>query len=260
MDIQYKTVKSHSFNEDRFVISNKIFGVIDGATGLSGNTKGKKTTASKLSAFLKSKLERYNGENIEEYIENLSKESYEKNLYPATCGISLAVIKESVVQFYFVGDCDIFCKLKNGEVRSLKQTRLGVLDGIAVDAMKKIAQEKNISIKSARPLINDVLIKHRNMVNKPNGYFAFEPQQNPNFKPTILEIDKEEIDRIIICTDGYSQCFTTLEILKDYKSLFEEDLNEVLNEIVKVSREDKDYNKYPRFKIIDDITYVSVKF
>ena len=65
--IEYrKTLKSHNYNEDRFVSSKYVYGVIDGATVLKGETaKNRKTSASILSAFVKSQLEKFNGGDIQ---------------------------------------------------------------------------------------------------------------------------------------------------------------------------------------------------
>ena len=66
-------------------------------------------------------------------------------------------------------------------------------------------------------------------------------------------------------TDGFAQAFDTLNIFSSLEMCLDsihskEDAQKVILEIKNRSYKDKDCNKYPRFKTIDDITFLMVKF
>ena len=257
------TLKSHFFNEDRFVVSKCVYGVIDGATELSVDYSVKrKTSASVLSAFLKKELEKFRGGDISEYLQRLSRVCYEDGFAPASCGVALAVVDGNCVTFYCLGDCEIVFKTTDGGIHRLKQEKITELDESAICVLKNIAKDKGISIKQARPLINDILIKNRNMKNTPNGYDVFEPMEKPMFTPLIYSVDRNLLDRAFIFTDGFSVSFSQLGLLNSYRNLFDEgvDVLDVCKSIKNVLKADYDFNKFPRFKLVDDITVVELNF
>ncbi len=261
MQIWKKTIKAHSYNEDRFVLSKRIAGVIDGATGIGEKNDNRATTASKLVAFLKEELERFKGGDIIEYLLELSSRSYGAGLSTATCGMALAYFEKSRIKLVCIGDCEILLKYREGRIEKIQQEELLKLDKEALGKMLEIAKARKISPRKARAEIDGVLLENRKKANAKGGYSVFQPQKTPDLKFTVREIDEGEVEKIILCSDGFSQCYTTLKFIDGYKGLFEEsaDLDEIADEVNALSREDKDYEKYPRFKLVDDITYVCVK-
>ena len=159
-----------------------------------------------------------------------------------------------------MGDCEVIYKLKNGTVFRFKKTELDKLDEKAIEILKKTAKEKNISVKESLPFIKDVLRKHRAMKNTPSGYEVFEPQKNPSFSLYKKRLKASEVESFFVCSDGFAQCFTTLKIFSSCEELFKTDMTvkDICRKIQKVSFEDKELNKYPRFKITDDITVIKV--
>ena len=263
MKIYKRTVKSHSFNEDRFVVANGLFGVIDGATDLSDKpTIRSRSYASMLAGGLKKALESCPTCDLSETLLDLSKVCYQALGDVASCGVSLAQIKGNDVNFLCLGDCDLLIKYKDGKVQKVKQHELEALDKIAIDQMIEAARQNGISILDARKHVNPLLIKHRSLMNKPNGYNVFEPMENPSFVCLCFTVDISLIESIIICTDGFAQSYTTLDILPSFELLFDKDcsLDAVIEQIINRSKSDPKCNKYPRFKKIDDITVVKVDF
>ena len=61
-------------------------------------------------------------------------------------------------------------------------------------------------------------------------------------------------------SDGFSQAFENLKIYPSHKKMFEQitNIDNEIVKIVKVSFDDIKFDKYPRFKKIDDITVVKV--
>jgi len=262
MKVEKYTKKSHSFNEDRFIDGKLIKGVIDGATDLSDKPSYRsRSHASKLSKILKDALEKFHGGDEKEYVEFLSRLVYSSAPeLKASCGLAFTYFDGETVRLYSVGDCEIAYKLKDGTMHRFKQTDLEKLDGKALAMMVEKAKEKGISVLSARKYINDTLRYHRSLMNTDGGYSVFAPMENPTFRPLTLWLDADQVDEILIYTDGFAQSFTTLNILPSFESLFDiSSVKDVCDQIVKVSFEDKDCNRFPRFKTVDDITVVRIK-
>ena len=68
--------------------------------------------------------------------------------------------------------------------------------------MIKISKEKQIDILSARPYVNDMLIEHRKLANKPNGYNAFVLNSNPTINAKSYIVPKEDIKEVYLYSDS----------------------------------------------------------
>ncbi|MBE5737215.1 MAG: hypothetical protein E7348_02320 [Clostridiales bacterium] len=264
MKEQHFTIKSHFYNEDRFLVTNTLFAVIDGATGLTDeNTFNKASKASKLAGFVKSQLANYKGTDIIDFLHSLSILAFEKgHTKDCSCGISIVKVNEKTVELYCLGDCPILYQNKNGEVHTFTQTKLPKLDKIALNQMMDYAKANNISIKKARKYIDHTLKKHRALLNTPDGYWVFAPSEKPNFTVDTITIEKEQLKSIIVCSDGFAQCYNKLNIFENEKQLFESQLSvkDICLKVQRISKADKDYNLYPRFKLFDDTTVIKLDF
>ncbi|MBE5756500.1 MAG: hypothetical protein E7342_01745 [Clostridiales bacterium] len=253
------TKKSHTFNEDKFFVSKNLFGVIDGATNLSFKGYKYKSEASILADFLKKEILKVKKSFTENTLVDLSKKAVSLNLtsFPS-CGISIVKIENNKLKLFSLGDLDIIYKLKTGEVFNFKKYDLINLDKIALEELKNVAIKRGFSIKNSLPFITDTLKKHRALKNKKGGYDVFEPLEKPSFAVYTVELPLESVESFIICSDGFSSSLTTFNILSSYEEFFKTNPMNVVNEIKKRAEEDKDFNLYPRFKKIDDITIVKV--
>lgn len=264
MKEQHYSIKTHSYNEDRFVVKDNFFAVIDGASGLKKEEKdGVGTKASRLSSFVKSELLKYKGVFSEENLINLSVKAHNlKHEQEVSCGISIAQIVNDKLNLFFVGDCNIIVKFLDGSVKTFRQDKLTKLDDFALSQMIKYAEENHLSIKKARQELNEILIKHRNLKNLPDGYWVFEPNKFPNFVVDFYSIPISEITSVILCTDGFSQCYEKLGIFKNEVELINSELSikDICKLIKKISFADKNCNAYPRFKTLDDTTAIKLDF
>ena len=261
---QHFSIRAHSYNEDRFVVTDRLFAVIDGASGLTEEEKnGVGTCASRLATFVKISLQRYRGEDVGQFLRELSRRAYAEGFDESvSCGISVARVYEDVVRFYTVGDCEIIYRRRDGAVSRFCQTELTALDSKAICEMVRYASENNISIREARPHIQDILIQHRAMKNTPSGYSVFAPSASPSFEVKSMEIPLSELESLYLCTDGFVPCFTELGIFRGAEELFTTSLSvkDICLQIQKMLRQDKDFNAFPRFKLFDDITAVRLNF
>ena len=268
MKIEKITRKCHYYNEDRYVIAKNYFMVMDGATPLIKNGI-LPSEASWFVSLVKKHLPDY-CEDVISQLNSISKLAYDKlkqlnvpeqSEYLASAGLSWIELKDNTVTAHTIGDCEVTVRLKNGEVVRVYQNQLIKLDSIALQELKTIAKQKNIPVNMAMKDIKPTLIKHRKLMNKPNGYSVFTPSSNPAFNFSEMQFNKEDIAEIYIYTDGLSQAFDELEMCS-YEKLFSKSVNikNIVDKIVKKAFSDKNCNKYPRFKTIDDIAIIKITF
>lgn len=264
MKIFAKTRKSHYWNEDRFVLGQNYVMVIDGATPLLKSNNFNE--ACWMVNYLKKNLDKYRG-SIKERLMILSKEAYEvlpvqikEEDYLPSAGMSWIEWDDEYFYASILGDCEVTFVTVDNEVIRFCGEELGFLDNLAIAEMVKIAEEKKIHVSSARPYIADTLLKHRKMVNKPNGYSAFTLSDRPIINEEVFKFPKNIIKEIYLYSDGFAQSFEHLKIYDSHQEMFSKslDLDVEISKIVETSFDDPYCDKYPRFKKIDDITIIKV--
>lgn len=264
MIVEKVTRKSRRYNEDRFLEFKSCFMVMDGATSLSP-TKFKPSGGSFLVSYLKNNLPKGNDSIIEKLYtlsKELSKYTDEKSEeYLPSAGLAWCEIKEDIVNIHTIGDCEVVVITNNGKIIRYVQPELIKLDSLAIKEMIDISKEKSISIKDARKYVNDMLIKHRKMMNKVEGYNVFAPYDNPNFNFLSASVEKKDVKYVYLFSDGFASAFDCFGIYNSFETMFKDeiDLKLIIDKIVSVAKSDPDYNLYPRFKLIDDITAIKIK-
>ena len=264
MIVEKVTRKSRRYNEDRFLEFKSCFMVMDGATSLAP-TKFKPSGGSFLVRYLKNNLPKGNDSIIEKLYtlsKELSKYTDEKSEeYLPSAGLAWCEIKEDIVNIHTIGDCEVVVITNNGKIIRYVQPELIKLDSLAIKEMIDISKEKSISIKDARKYVNDMLIEHRKMMNKVEGYNVFAPYDNPNFNFLSASVEKKDVKYVYLFSDGFASAFDCFGIYNSFETMFKDeiDLKLIIDKIVNVAKSDPDYNLYPRFKLIDDITAIKIK-
>ena len=265
MKIYSKTRKSHYWNEDRFIIGKDYFMVIDGATPLIKVNNFNE--ACWMVNYIKKNINKLKG-NIKERLLVLSKDGY-SNLpvkvkdeeYLPSAG--MAWVESDGNYFYasVLGDCEVTFITKDNQIVRCHTTRLNELDGISISELVRNAKERNINVSEARPYIQDILLKHRKMINKENGYCAFTLSDNPIINEKSIKIEKDKVKQIYLYTDGFAQAYDHIYIYQNHEEMFKNDLdlNCEFKKIVDKSFSDPYCNDYPRLKKIDDITAIKVE-
>ena len=261
--------KSHRYNEDKIIIGGNYCIVCDGATPLY-KSNIKPSEAAWFVTFIKNNMPK-KCDNILNELNKVSKLAFSEysklNInsnkgelsYPS-CGLSILEKKDNMVYIYTIGDCEALIRRNNGKLTRIVQPILSSFDKKALDLMVQTSKEKNISLKEAVKECNDILIKHRLLMNKPNGYPIYTISENPDFEYTVNFYDLDEINEIYLYTDGITQAFDELKIYNSCEEMFQNGID-LYNEIKKIETKafsDKDCNKYPRFKTIDDIAIIKL--
>lgn len=281
MTVEYANKKSHKYDEDRIVIGNNFYMVIDGATPLEPNErKLTPTEASWFVRFIKKELERKKWQSSNEFysykydskvyskLEKISVDIYKEYLKDGdinpnslpSAGIAWIEKSDEKVNCYYIGDCEILIKSKSGSIVRVYDERLVKLDNEALNIIIEKAKKENISILQATKESKDVLIKNRRLMNKKNGYPIYTISNNPSFEFGFRSFNLDEIEEIYIYTDGISQAFDELKIYKTCEEMFSKslDLKKEIDDIKAKAFKDPNCDNYPRFKKLDDISIIKL--
>lgn len=266
MKVYSKTRKAHYWNEDRFINGKGYCVVLDGATplikqeGFNG--------ARWLVDYIKRNFSRYRY-GVKERLEGLCRDAF-RDLPIAVKGEDyLPSASACWVEFEggrakigILGDCEVTAIAKDGKITRFCDGRLSVLDKIALDEMCAVAKEKNISNAAARPYITETLVKHRRLANKEGGYAALTLSADGTIDERGFEIETEGLREMYLYSDGFSQSFEHLGVYPSHEAAFSNigDLGAEIEKIEAAAFGDRSCEKFPRFKVIDDITVTKIEF
>ncbi len=268
-------IKGNKALEDRIGCDSSWLFVIDGASGLTG----KKVTdydsdAAWLADNLKTGLEtslpdfdRPISEILHDIALKLREEydSYWKKHYTSdvdypSAGVVVMRLKENIIEYLSLGDCTLVIEDKDGELHSICEKNLHILDQKAIDKMVSIQRETGCSMSEAREAINPLLIHNRNLRNKPEGYWIFDP--------TGIGVDNarqgvwraNDVKGVTLMSDGFMQLLNTFEFYESFEDLQKNIRNYGLTELGKklfeAQDDDSECMSFPRFKLRDDTSAV----
>lgn len=264
MKVYSKTRKSHYWNEDRFINGRNYFIVLDGATPLKSAENFNE--ARWMVNYIKKNINRYRG-TVKEKLTALCGDAFndlpvktkDDDYLPSASGCWVE-FNGSCINVGILGDCEVtLIKKDNGIIRCYCDD-LTKLDMLALNKLIEICKEKNTHIIESRKYVNDILIRHRKLANKPNGYAALTLSPSPEIHEQKYVFNTDNIKEIYLYSDGFSQAFEHLDIFHSHEEMFLniEDIDNEINKIVNTSFADRLGDKHPRFKIIDDITVTRI--
>lgn len=120
---------------------------------------------------------------------------------------TIAALKEYVdyIEMYLLCDCLISILYKDGTIENIEDKRF---DKIKYECREKIKEidkldlDTNEKFKLKRPIWRE----YRKLANRENGYLVGSVRENSIDCGYIKKINKDKIDKILICTDGlYNQ-------------------------------------------------------
>ena len=267
MNIEKQTRKAHYYNEDRYVIGQTYYMVMDGATPLQKNGI-LPSEASWFVIFIKNQL-KPTEQNVVEKLNFIAREAYcefnrlthtvNPDYYPSA-GLAWVEIKDRKIICHTIGDCEILLKYKDGTLKRLLLKDLPELDQQALKEMKEIAKEKNISVLDAKKYITDTLIRNRKKMNQKGGYAIYTLSPDPYYDYLTFEEDQDLLEEIYLYTDGIALAFEELKIYTSWQEMFKKSLNlaQEFKDIVAKAKQDPLCNLYPRFKVLDDMTMIKI--
>lgn len=227
--LSYKSIKGiGKYNNDIMNRINNFCYVIDGASPLFNDNLFYNT--SDLYEYIK--LLKDNiinvgviNDNLIEGIEKSNKHLKRMNKYKE-CELptfSIAAVKENKndYELYLLCDCLISVLYNDGKIENIEDHRF---DQIKTKCRKEIAEidKLELSMKEKFELKRPIWRKYRKFANAINGYPVGSTNPNSIKEGIIKTINKKNIDKIILCTDGL---YSKIGLPKD-KSYFEQNILE----------------------------------
>lgn len=270
--------RGNKVNEDIFNITDRAAWVLDGATGLTNsNISGFKSDANwyveKWNEYLSKNISKQ--EPLKEIIRAGIKEIREEYskfngfyslsglAYPCAAISVVRLLSENEIEYFVLGDCTLLLKNDKEELeiydRKLEQLEDKIIEKIICEKNKN-----NINLLDAKELCLEDIRNTRLLKNKKSGYWILELNEEAVNHALTGVISVNKSSRICMMSDGFSQYYDTLNIVKnsnEFMTLLEENtIENLLADIRKVQESDNMCNKYPRLKKGDDSTIVYLEF
>lgn len=185
-----------------------------------------------------------------------------QNADTPSAGLALFRQRGGQIDFYGLGDCIGSVRRRDGQVEILRDPALPGLDERAIGEMCLTAERENISNREARQKIGDILIENRNLKNRPGGYYVLDTTRDWVGHGVERTFDAAEIESLAVMTDGFAQ-LCEFSLVPGYAQLHERllqgEANALFRLLTETMQNDPDYQRYPRFKLLDDTTAAAVR-
>lgn len=259
-----------AYNEDVFYADETLAFVIDGASGLTNiNISDRQNDVAWYVATLKTNILKYQHSN---HLIDCIKFALQatNQVYQAFPGYSLledapsAVIacvrvKDDILEYYVLGDCECILYKKDQTFLTLCDQRVDRFDQKAIAYGKKVQEEHHIDFSKTRSFYKPLLIEHRKMKNKKDGYFVLSDYEDAVYEAIHGFIKKSDVQSIVLMSDGFSQL---LHLFQSYsKEAFfqiceKQDITLLQSALLESQQSDPQMNRYPRLSFSDDATCV----
>lgn len=278
MKIEYSTVKgSNEWNEDALILNDemKIYGVADGATSVIPFRSNKGETGGRIAShIIKNTFEKVDSQNtplkdtliksntlLKQYMIDSQIDTTDKaSLW--TSGAAILKLTETHVEYVHTGDCLIIALYKDGSHRLLTRDHVAPFDEKIRQQIMRANQEPNNSEEK----IKSVILSNKKYMNTLEGYPVLDgSEEAPNYFESGI-INKINLTGIIISSDGLlmHQEENTTDNLDSIERLVKEvslvGIEGYINYMNALEQKDQDCVRFPRFKISDDKTAISIEF
>ena len=168
---------------------------------------------------------------------------------------------ENRLEYYCLGDVVILICLKDDTVKRISgDYRLNRANNKMLDKMVRLAEENGEHVSQQLDKIVNDLQATRKTRNTSEGYWIFDPIGVGAEKGTAGYLPTKNIDSVVVMSDGIADAFLTHAMEPDSKHFVERLERDGLEKVIKDFREIQDndpfFDKYPRFKMHDDMTIV----
>lgn len=259
---------SGEYNEDIVRVCKYGAWILDGSTGLNKKNLISKESDAK---WYVSWWDKYLYENInkdkslktivcegienikQEYLSTLAGIKLEKLDMPSA---SVAIVKfyKDKVEYFLLGDCTIVINDTNENI-ILKDDGVCKFDNMIFEKMKKLNNNKSLSVKDKKDILLPYIIENRLKKNSEEGYWILEFDELAVEKSMHDYISINDELKLIISSDGFSCAYDRYNIfsVENIIQIVEENGIEYVNDKVrKLEHEDKNGLIFPRFKESDD--------
>lgn len=169
-----------------------------------------------------------------------------------SAAMAMAVREGNTLVLLRLGDCSVHYRLYDGRLGTFPESPLVMMDNIAI-AQFQAQRQAGLDVVKALESIHPTLVKHRCQMNQLGGYPALTVNDTNLIEPDITRLSTAEVDRLLLCSDGFSALFD------DYRALDVEELlsqrtllSEGLTELRAIELADSELVAHPRLKRHDD--------
>lgn len=275
MKIDYITDSYKKYNEDGFGILKNSFWVLDGASALNNcNYTDEENdvfwVVNWWNEYLKENLENYDKtiiEIVEDGVRKLNNEFSKfvdiktlSKLDRVSSGIAIVRINKDIVECFLLGDVEINLKNKENKFIRLTDNSIEALDK---EVMKLMAsdeeRQKHLIFKgfTERELL--LLQKNRCKMNTEDGYYILEHEIDAIKKGIYKEYNINEIDEMLLMTDGYAQMYKVYDLSEVFKESKIKGLKKAVSELREREEADNEMKNYLRLKKHDDVTAILIE-
>jgi len=262
------SLQGSKVNEDLIMHSNRIYCILDGASGLSekkllpGGSDAKwfvehcalaiKTVSKNNELSLKEIIHKAINIVISEFT-LASKRRDAKPYEMPSAGIVLMRIRNRLLEAVLLGDCRLLINKQDGSHLNYVTIGLEELDSISIEEFQRHLKKYNYFESRRRTM--PTLRKHRSLMNTKEGYWILSLSNEP--EQHMLEITQQlsPNDRILLVTDGFYRLVDTFHLF-DSKILVEQSAEKGLSELGArlrdLERADPECKLTPRLKPSDD--------
>ncbi len=267
-------------NQDRWGHTDDAIWVIDGATNLDkiavspGGDDGEWLAAT-LNEFLLNvdwtqyastvdALQEASIQMRKQYAEWLEDAPVRPSTQPSA---TLALVREldtATLEYTVLGDCSMtVLDHADNNMAYITTSDLSALDNLALGELAGL-MANGLTFAEARAGIQDTLVRNRNKMNAPGGYWVFslDPLAIEHSKQGTIPVSGRM--ELMLASDGFSRLWDVFGITEPGRQSWElvrtKGPNRVLDIIRQAERADANIAAYPRFKISDDASVVIGRF
>ena len=259
-------------NEDKIIIFDNLFVVIDGATGL-GEKKISSTDSdaqwfvnyisdyfsenwnskSQFIPFLREALNAVNSK----YLDLINNSENIKPFELPSAGLAAVQIFDKHIIAYRIGDCSLYIKNQNSVIDVFGDSPLNALDQKSISMLTR-ELKKGLSITEARENIKDILKQNRSKMNQKDGYsvITIHPDSINGFEKKKIDLLKNT--ELLLTSDGFSAFNEKYEFPLEevFQKVNKNSLDDVIKELREIESNDDKLLQFPRLKAHDDATCI----
>jgi hypothetical protein len=183
----------------------------------------------------------------------------------ASAAIAISRRNGSTIETFVLGDTEINIRKKSGELETLVDEKIEVLDNQVMNMIFNNRDRKDkIAYNGYTDEELEVLRKNRMKMNSEDGYYILEHDPLAIRHGIYREYKLSEIDDMLFMSDGFSAIYNKYRKLS-LNDLFiecqEKGLDHILSRIRHIEKADPEFKKYKRLRQHDDATalYVTIK-
>lgn len=259
--------KSHRFNEDRCIIGSNYAVVID----VEATVKPFGDFASDgvwFASFIKKNLKRYEEDVLKKLtiISSYALKEYialggDENKPLPVASIAVFELENKKIKLSYIGNTEIAILGKDGSLKRMREPYFSNIDEKANQMMRDFKKDNKMNDMMPYQVEIEKKVKQKYQdAIKDDMAFIYAPLRQGKFIFKVSYFDPFEIKTIYMYTDGFADAYQVFKIYKDFGAMFKHNINvsKVIFKIIKNTYLDTFCSKYPRYKVVDDISVIKI--